>query len=195
MYDAKPNRGTPDLASKLVDWRALAGAGGEDLIYGKRVLDLGGSYGLDAYMFAHKTTRVLDLRDPRFICAVGSYTMIDIEPHSVDWIRAHCPETTCVLGDIHDLPFKDESFDTVLDFSTLDNITDPMRGYDEAVRVLAPGGTLLTTFANALLLAPSEGSTPMHPGWLHERLLAAGLVKRWTGFWHYERAGIAVVKP
>ncbi len=46
-------------------------------------------------------------------------------------------------GDLRQLPFADESFDTAATASTLCSVADPVKGLKELYRVLKPGGSLL----------------------------------------------------
>ena len=46
-------------------------------------------------------------------------------------------------GDMHDLPVEDESFDTILLMHALTYTSQPQKVFDEASRVLRPGGRLL----------------------------------------------------
>lgn len=60
---------------------------------------------------------------------------VDIDP-------ARNPE---IVGDIHDLPFKDEEFDVVLCVEVLEHVLDPRKAIAEMKRVLKKGGTLILT--------------------------------------------------
>lgn len=72
---------------------------------------------------------------------------IDINPDML--ARAHqraehYPGTlTLQVADVQQLPFADESFDTVATASTFCSVPDPVRGLRELLRVLRPGGKLL----------------------------------------------------
>src|SRR4051794_38914463 len=61
-------------------------------------------------------------------------------------------------GDADDLPFEDESFDTVVSFHVLEHTERPQAVLREAHRVLRPGGTLLftTPFVWGLHEAPRD---------------------------------------
>jgi SAM-dependent methyltransferase len=48
-----------------------------------------------------------------------------------------------VLGDIHTLPFRDQSFDAVVNISVLEHLKEPRQAVSEFARVLKPGGRLL----------------------------------------------------
>jgi ubiquinone/menaquinone biosynthesis C-methylase UbiE len=66
------------------------------------------------------------------------------------------------VGDAHNLPFSDASFDTVVVTLALCTIPDDRRALAEAARVLRPGGQLL-------LLEHVRSSVP--PVWLLQRVL------------------------
>lgn len=71
---------------------------------------------------------------------------------------AHSP----YLGDVHltaiaraeELPFRPESFDTVIGMSMITYLPEPSRMIDEAWRVLRPGGVLVIDFPQ--ILPPGE---------------------------------------
>jgi len=52
---------------------------------------------------------------------------------------------TFIWGDGTDLPFEDDSFDVVTCMEALEFMPDPETGLKELIRVLRPGGLLLTT--------------------------------------------------
>jgi ubiquinone/menaquinone biosynthesis C-methylase UbiE len=68
-----------------------------------------------------------------------------------------------------DLPFADESFDTVVSTFVLCTVTDPRRAVREAARVLRPGGSLLFL-----------EHVRAEPGW--RRTLQRRSVRAWAAF-------------
>lgn len=50
-----------------------------------------------------------------------------------------------VVGDAHNLPFEDQSFDAVLCAEVLEHLIDPMQAISEMRRVLKPGGRAIIT--------------------------------------------------
>jgi SAM-dependent methyltransferase len=50
-----------------------------------------------------------------------------------------------VLGDISELPFRDNSFDAVINIQVLEHLKEPSIGVNEMARVLKPGGELILT--------------------------------------------------
>lgn len=136
----------PHLGDKLIDWDLLAKAGGMDLLIGKDVLEFGPSYGIDLYMFAPYAR---------------SYTMIESAPDVLD----HLQPLTRLLNDrdaaalviVRNLrqpldAFAGKNYDLVIDFGTVDNVLAGVKPYEEAMRLLRPGGVLLTTYANRKVL-------------------------------------------
>ncbi|MED5372119.1 MAG: metalloregulator ArsR/SmtB family transcription factor [Myxococcota bacterium] len=70
---------------------------------------------------------------------------LDANPRVVDLGRermGHVKNLRFVLGDMHELPFPDASFDTVLLMGALPHTAQPREALSEAARVLAPGGRL-----------------------------------------------------
>lgn len=51
-----------------------------------------------------------------------------------------------VQGDMSELPFKNESFDTVLSFSALMNSPNPQKTIEEVYRIIKPGGIFVVTY-------------------------------------------------
>jgi len=48
-----------------------------------------------------------------------------------------------IVGDIHDLPFEDNSKEAILCLAVLEHVENPIRAVDELHRTLKPGGKLL----------------------------------------------------
>jgi len=80
------------------------------------------------------------------------------------------PNTTAVRADLHEAPFADGAFDLVSCIGVLHYVPDPAKGFDEVVRLVAPGGTLLL----------SVYSRPEHAGVRKWALDAATAVRRVT---------------
>ena len=90
------------------------------------------------------------------------------------------------LGDAADLPYPDESFDSVLIFQALQHASDRGRWLREAVRVCRPGGRMvLTEFVEEIPLTDPElqilGQGAMQPPLRHDDLIEG-----------FREAGIAI---
>jgi len=48
-----------------------------------------------------------------------------------------------LVGDIHDLPFKDNDVDAIICLSVLEHVVNPIKAFKEIYRVLKPGGHCL----------------------------------------------------
>jgi ubiquinone/menaquinone biosynthesis C-methylase UbiE len=93
-------------------------------------------------------------------------TGIELSPKMFELARRRARElgrdADLRVGDAHNLPFPDASFDTVVVTLALCTIPDDRRALAEAARVLRPGGQLL-------LLEHVRSSVP--PVWLLQRVL------------------------
>lgn len=130
----------PHLSDKLIDWRLIENAGGQELLTGKDVIDFGPSYGLDMITWSFFTK---------------SYTVVESAPDVLVHIRAlksllRERDITIVEWDLQKpLEFyTGGSFDVVIDFGTIDNLIKGYEPFFEAWRLLRPGGYLFTTYAN-----------------------------------------------
>lgn len=75
-----------------------------------------------------------------------SLTCIDTSPRMIDAAKerlARHPHVRAEVADVHALPFRAASFDTVLVFHTLTYAEHPQRAASECARVLRPGGRLV----------------------------------------------------
>ena len=69
-----------------------------------------------------------------------SYTGLDLSRTLLKALNEHMPQVKTVHGDAQDLPFEDNSFDTVLLFSGLHHLPKMEQSLREAYRVLKPDG-------------------------------------------------------
>lgn len=175
----------PDFGDKLTDWLTLVAGGGMGLVHGKRVLDVGPCYGLDAMMFAGYAKE---------------YVALDLDDYAVDRLRRMVPRATVIYGDVcaPGILMAGLSFDTAIDFGSLDNVRDPFAGYRNIAGALRPGGTFVSTYANAAVLgagkSPDDTELRQDPAGIRVFLESIGLVVTWTGFEDHPRAGLVAQK-
>lgn len=121
-----------------------------DVTAASRVLDLGSGLGGPARTLAETVG-----------CRV---TGVDLTPEYVDLARALsqwtglADRTSFVVGDATDLGFEDDAFDAVMTVHAAMNIPDKRRLYDEARRVLRPGGRFV-----AYDVVAGDGGDPVLP--------------------------------
>jgi ArsR family transcriptional regulator len=98
-----------------------------------------------------------------------SLLCIDINPRMIEAAKGrlgHFPNARAEVADVHDLPYRASSFDSILLFHTLTYAEKPQRVLDECARVLRPGGRVVVLALDA-----------------HERAdVTAGYGERHSGF-------------
>lgn len=89
-----------------------------------------------------------------FINQGFDYYGIDISKEVVKLARKNFKElvgkNNFRVGDVRKIPFKDDSFDVVFSFGTIEHIRENQLAVDEAFRVLKPGGVFITGVNNKL---------------------------------------------
>jgi SAM-dependent methyltransferase len=80
---------------------------------------------------------------------------LDVAEEMVELAAAHYPEVEFRVGDAHELPFDDGRFDAVTMNFGIHHVARPERVFEEAARVLRPGGVYaFTSWAAAPEHAP-----------------------------------------
>lgn len=103
----------------------------------ERVLDVASGDGVLAELIAPRAREVVCLDQSPRVVAAGRARL------------AHLGHVTCVVGDMHHLPFRDGGFDAVLLLNALTYAHDPLRALTETARVLRPGGSLVASTLKA----------------------------------------------
>lgn len=107
-----------------------------DLSVGETVLDLGSGAGFDCFLAA------------RAVGPSGSVIGVDMTPEMVERARTNAsrhgfPTVTFRLGEIEHLPVADDQVDVVMSNCVVNLSPDKERVFQEAFRVLAPGGRVV----------------------------------------------------
>jgi len=96
---------------------------------GKMVLDVGAGSGYDSLKYAVRGAKVTSLEFNPALFGTGHYNY---------------PELNWIGGSSHNLPFQDESFDVVVANAALHHMVNIPVTISEMLRVLKPGGALIT---------------------------------------------------
>lgn len=124
-------------------------------IKGADVLDLGCGCGYGTHMLATGGAR----------SAFG----VDISPEAIDYSRANyrAPNLSFEVMDVTSLKFADASVNVVVCLEVFEHVEDQEALLKEAVRVLAPGGTLILSTPNKLVWSPGR-ERPINPWHVRE---------------------------
>lgn len=85
--------------------------------------------------------------------------VVSFFPDLLFGISSVLPLATTVLGDCHEIPQRDESYDVVFLLSVLEHVTDPKQVLSEAVRVLKKGGKAFVSIPDICPYHPSPIDT------------------------------------
>lgn len=113
-----------------------------ELLRNRTVLDLGCGFGGRTVYYARH-------------CAARRVEGIEITPSIVERCNAlarrlGADNVSFQVGQAENLPYDDESFDTVISFDVLEHVDDPVRAFAEIARVLRPGGDAWLVFPTYL---------------------------------------------
>ena len=126
---ADPSARAPWFMHRYHEWLQMAGAIANKDLAGKKVLDVGAGTGHDA-------VRLSDL---------GAHvTALEYSPSLARRGRETCPQARWIGGFSHVLPFQDHSFDFVFANAAIHHMRDASASVREMLRVVRPGGCLIT---------------------------------------------------
>lgn len=79
-------------------------------------------------------------------------TGIDIYPRAIEYGKNKYPHINFILSDVHNLPFKNNTFDLIVCYETIEHIVNPLRALIEIKRVLKNDGSALIAMDSGSLL-------------------------------------------
>ena len=125
-----PEAQSPFLPNRYGEWVEVNHLAQGIHLEGKDVLDVGAGLGFDSHRLAMRGAKVTALEFSPLLAEAGHKNF----PH-IRWIG----------GFSHALPFKSNSFDAVFCNAALHHMRDLPAAISEALRILRPGGYLITT--------------------------------------------------
>jgi SAM-dependent methyltransferase len=122
---------------------------------GDVVLDLGSGAGLDAFMAAEKVGKT-----GKVIGVDMTLEMIEKAQENAQTIGAM--NTEFRLGEIENLPVEDEAVDVIISNCVINLAPDKLKVFQEAYRVLRPGGRLMVSDMVIIKSLPDEVRESIH---------------------------------
>ncbi len=116
-----------------------------------------------------------------FVLNIGAGATGQKYPNCIEFERKIFKNTD-VVGDAHQLPFRDDVFDRVFAFNVFEHLADPIKASAEILRVLKPGGS--AAIHTAFLQAAHE--EPHH----YYNATESG-VRRWFSNFEIERCHVS----
>jgi ubiquinone/menaquinone biosynthesis C-methylase UbiE len=95
---------------------------------------------------------------------------LDINPRNLKKAKIHAPQAKLVLGDIEKIPFKNNSFSTIVCTEVLEHLPKPEVAIKEIFRVLEKGGLLIGSVPAKNLIWNLRFLSSTHPGEPYHRL-------------------------
>jgi len=125
-------------------------------VYQKRLLDVGCGNGELAKLYAN---------NGNFVFAT-ELSMATLNKYFATTKRP------CVISDVHRLPFKKETFDTINFTDLLEHLEDPKSALIEISQILKPGGLLIMTTPNSHATTLDTVSNPINPFVILEKIIS-----------------------
>lgn len=104
----------------------------------------------------------------------GNIVGIDTEAENIDICQQH--KLPVQAGSVYQIPFADNSFDTVLFSEVIEHLDSPDQALAEIARVLRPGGCAIVIFPNDFMFMVARLLT----GKFREAFYDPGHVMQWT---------------
>ncbi len=101
----------------------------------------------------------------------GSVTAIDVDPLMVRQAREHIAglsmrHVTILEASVMDTGLRDDQFDFAIARFLFQHISDPLTAAGEVMRILKPGGVLLSSTATTICFTyPIRRALPIKPSW------------------------------